>query len=171
MPGAYTLRSATIKDAKKIAELSGQLGYPAAAADIAARLEALAGESSHHIAVAQSAAPGSRGLPRPPSDWRKAAKLVAQSEIAEVLGWIHVMTLTHLESGAFAEIAGLVVDEKHRGMGIGKALVRDAEVWAATQGCKTIVVRSNVLRTETHKFYEGLGYPVLKEQRVFKKLI
>jgi len=146
MPGKFTLRSAGIKDAPKIAELSGQLGYPAVSPDIASRLQELGEDGSHHIAV-------------------------AQSENGEVLGWVHVMMLTHLESGKFAEIVGLVVDEPHRGMGIGEALVRNAETWAASRECSTIVVRSNVLRTETHRFYEGLGYPVAKQQKVFKKLM
>jgi GNAT superfamily N-acetyltransferase len=146
MAGEFTLRSATIKDAPKIAELSGQLGYPAESPEIASRLGELGMDGSHHIAV-------------------------AQSENGEVLGWVHVMTITHLESGRFAEIVGLVVDAPHRGKGIGEALVRNAETWAASRDCSIIVVRSNVLRTETHRFYEGLGYTVAKQQKVFKKLM
>ena len=146
MPGKFTLRSATINDAPKIAGLSAQLGYPAESCDIVNRLSELGTDRSHHIAVAQ---------------------LVN----GDVVGWIHVMTLTHLESGKFAEIVGLVVNEPHRRLGIGEALVRNAEAWSATRDCGTITVRSNVLRAETHRFYERLGYPLLKQQKVFRKLI
>ena len=52
----------------------------------------------------------------------------------------------------------LVVAEKARGRGTGKALVRAAEERIAAAGCELIEVTSNVRLVEAHGFYAGLGY-------------
>jgi|SRR6185436_10835368 len=140
------LRRAKAGDAPRIAELSGQLGYPSSSKEMSDRLAVLSQDPAHAIIVAE---PGDRSIQ----------------------GWIHVMALMHLESGVFAEIAGLVVDESHRGKGAGKLLVDAGEKWAREFGCTTMTVRSNVVRSQTHNFYENLGYSVLKQQKVFKKSI
>ena len=68
-----------------------------------------------------------------------------------------------------AEIGGLVVDEGLRGRGVGRMLMRQAEVWALAQGCRAIRLRSNIVREGAHSFYERLGYSRLKTQTVFRK--
>ncbi len=71
------------------------------------------------------------------------------------------------ESGV--EVAALVVDKNHRGAGIGRSLMRHAEQWAREQGYPAIFLRSNEIREEAHKFYEGLGYDTTKKSLGFLK--
>lgn len=74
-----------------------------------------------------------------------------------------------LESDPAAEIAGLVVDEKFRGAGIGARLVAQAETWAAGEGYGLLRVRSNVHRDLARRFYEREGFRVTKSQNHFVK--
>ena len=67
------------------------------------------------------------------------------------------------------EIAGLVVDEKYRKMGIGRRLLAVTEDWARTQDCTRLSLCSNVKREEAHKFYQALGYQRTKTQYTFTK--
>jgi GNAT superfamily N-acetyltransferase len=135
------IRAAEPRDLDAIAVLAGQLGYPATSEAMARRLAAL-GE--------------------------RDAVLVADDGGACV-GWIHVSVIDSLESDRFAEIRGLVVDERQRGGGAGAALVGAAEAWARNRGCPRVRVRSNVVRERTHRFYERLGYRAVKSQKVFDK--
>jgi ribosomal protein S18 acetylase RimI-like enzyme len=86
-----------------------------------------------------------------------------------LVGWIHVVVSHSLLTERRAEIAGLVVDEPHRSRGIGQALMEKAEAWARQQGCGSVRLHSNVLRTRAHAFYERLGYRVTKLQKAFRK--
>ena len=56
-----------------------------------------------------------------------------------------------------------------RGQGAGGHLVAAAERWAAANGHTVIRVRSNVVRTATHQFYQNRGYTILKSQISFSK--
>ena len=65
----------------------------------------------------------------------------------------------------------LVVDESYRGKGIGKKLIDTAADWLKQKGEKTLRIRCNVIRDETHKFYEHLGFIEKKKQKIFEKSI
>ena len=88
-----------------------------------------------------------------------------------MIGWIHVFIDKLLTVGPRAEIGGLVVDEQWRSKGVGTALVLKAEQWAQNRGYKQVVVRTNVARTRAHSFYEKCGYELLKQSRVYTKVI
>jgi GNAT superfamily N-acetyltransferase len=138
------IRRAQRSDVARIAELSGQLGYPATAAQIAQRLRGLRPAAQHAVFVADL--PGSG-----------------------VVGWIHV-TVAHLvDSDTRAEVNGLVVAEGRRSMGAGARLLEAAEEWSRKQGCRSMSVRSNVIRERAHKFYERQGYEHYKSQKAFRK--
>jgi GNAT superfamily N-acetyltransferase len=138
------IRRAQRSDVTRIAELSGQLGYPATAAQIAQRLRGLRPAAQHAVFVADL--PGSG-----------------------VVGWIHV-TVAHLvDSDTRAEVNGLVVAEGRRSMGAGARLLEAAEEWSRKQGCRSMSVRSNVIRERAHKFYERQGYEHYKSQKAFRK--
>jgi GNAT superfamily N-acetyltransferase len=69
------------------------------------------------------------------------------------------------------EIAGLVVDSAQRQKGIGKMLVVAVESWALSRSVKSVTVRTNVTRPESHRFYERMGYALAKTQHVYRKSI
>jgi GNAT superfamily N-acetyltransferase len=137
------LRGARTEDAAEVARLAGELGYPATAADMAARLAAILPVPRHRVTVAE--------------------------EGGRLLGWIAAERRLTLESGERVEIVGLVVDAAARGSGIGRVLVEDAERWARGQGFDAIGVRSNVAREGSHPFYERLGYRRRKTQHAYVK--
>jgi GNAT superfamily N-acetyltransferase len=137
------IRAAEPRDVDAIAVLAGQLGYPTSSEAMAPRLAALGQGDAVRVA----------------------------DDGGACIGWIHVSVIHLLETDTFAEIRGLVVAEAHRGGGIGEALVRAAEEWARSRGCPRVRVRSNVIRERTHRFYERLGYRVIKSQKVFDKAL
>jgi GNAT superfamily N-acetyltransferase len=140
---SFHLRNARVDDAAEIARLADELGYPATAMEITARLALLLPQTHHHVMVAEAD--------------------------GALLGWIAVERRLTLESGERIEIVGLVVSTAIKRGGIGRALVTDAERWALGQGFDSITVRSNVARTESHPFYERLGYVRRKTQHAYSK--
>lgn len=144
--GTLVIRRARSSDATRIAELSGELGYPATAKDISRRMGWLKG-----------AAPN--------------ALLVAESPDAGIAGWAHV-SVTHLvESGTRAELNSLIVADGQRSLGAGARLLSAAEAWARKHGCPSMSVRSNVVRERAHAFYEREGYEHYKTQKAFRKYL
>ena len=146
LQGAISIRPARSDDAAALAELSTQLGYPAAADTLNQRLERVRGDGVGEVFVAA-------GL-----DGR-------------VLGWTHVVPRLHLEEVPFAELAGLVVADGARGAGVGAALLSAAEHWAREHGFAQFRVRSNVVRERAHRFYLREGYVERKRQVVFDKTL
>ena len=138
------IRRAKSADAPRLAELSGQLGYPATAAQIRDRLRQIQPASQNAVFVADSAKDG-------------------------VIGWLHVSREALLECDVRAEVNGLVVAEGRRSLGAGARLLAAAEDWARQHGCKSMSVRSNVIRERAHKFYERHGYEHYKTQKSFRK--
>ena len=143
---AVTIRAAVRADAPRLAELSGVLGYPASADVVAARLDRLAALTGHLVLVAE--------LPEGP-----------------VIGWLHASEQELLETGRRVEIVGLVVDAAHRGLGVGRLLIAGVEAWTVQRGLDQLHVRSNVVRTESHPFYERLGYVRVKTQHAYRKVL
>lgn len=86
----------------------------------------------------------------------------------KIVGWIHCLVCLRVESPLFVEVTGLVVDENIRGKKIGKHLIEATKTWSQNQGISTIRIRCNIMRTESHKFYQALGFSSNKEQKVFE---
>ena len=139
------IRLATESDAESIADLCTQLGYPSMPEEVARRLHQI--EQFEHDAL-----------------------FVAEVD-GRVAGWIHVIAYSLPEMDLHTEIGGLVVDEAHRSLGIGRLLVEHAEAWARAQGCSEIRVRCNVIRERAHKFYAAIGYENIKTQHTFRKIL
>lgn len=142
---SYSVRGAALADAAEIARLASQLGYPANASEILGRLELLLHRPSHFISVA------------------------ADEASPRLLGWIAAEARNFLILTERVEIMGLVVDSEARRQGVGEALVGEAEHWARNRRVTGIVVRSNIVRPESHPFYERLGYQREKSQHVYLK--
>jgi len=62
------------------------------------------------------------------------------------------------QEGRILYITTMIVDEKHRGQGIGTALIREIEKIARERGCKRIELESAFHRTDAHAFYEKMGF-------------
>jgi GNAT superfamily N-acetyltransferase len=143
----YTvIRRARLADAKSIAALSTQLGYPSSSQKIAARLSALLKDRGHEV-------------------------LVSETGAGKLVGWVHVFARKLVESDAHAEIGGLVVDRRFRGSGIGSRLLDRAEQWARKKGLAWIYLRTNVVRKDAHAFYEKRGYRNIKTQHAYRKVL
>src|SRR5262245_48854241 len=138
------IREMTPGDADAVAGLEKELGYQGTAAQVEQRLVSLSASSD-------------------------AAFVATTNEV--VTGWIHVHVVQTLTSDRRAEILGLIVSEKVRREGVGRALVAYAETWARERGLTTIRVRCSVVRAEAHEFYRALGYETSKRQEVFDKTL
>ncbi len=133
------------QDAASVNRLAAQLGYPHPAQETEQRMAALLRQEAHCLLVA--------------------------TEAGAVIGWLHALETMWLETGRFVEIAGLVVDEHHRGKQAGEQLVAAALQWSRERQCTRVSLRSNVLRTRAHRFYTRLGFEEIKESKVFEMLL
>ena len=126
-----TIRDARLEDSASIAALLGQLGYPTHAEAVAARVERL-------LAAAD--------------------RLVVAEVDGEVVGLADVHVSPSLEHDRpAAKLAALVVDERHRGGGIGRALVAAMEAEARAWGCEVLFLTTAERRADAHAFYERVG--------------
>ena len=135
------LRELTITDAEPIANLSSQLGYDASVSETKVWLQEILQRKDHCVFGA------------------------VQGD--KLIGWIHGFYTLRLESGAFVEIGGLVVEESYRGTGAGRKLVEQVRAWAKQKGASKVRVRCNAKRTDTHDFYKAIGFKEVKEQKIF----
>lgn len=140
-----TMRSA---DAEEVAALCEQLGYPSSATQVIHRFGLLIEQPEHGVFVAEDDALDER-----------------------VIGWVHVHGKFLIESDPYAEISGLIVDERFRGQDVGHALLAEAEGWAQRRGYDEIRLRSNVVRDAAHAFYKRLGYSITKTSYLFRKML
>ena len=138
------IRRARVEDAGRLAGLATQLSYPSTPEQIVARLARLLVEKEHAVFVAERGGEG-------------------------VIGWGHVYIHRGVEMDGRAELAGLVVDEGHRGAGVGQTLMQAVESWARQRGSPSVSLRSNVIRERAHAFYRRLGYRQIKTQHAFRK--
>jgi ribosomal protein S18 acetylase RimI-like enzyme len=127
-----TIREARGSDASRLTELIIELGHPIIEADVRRNLETLSAMSL---------------LP-----------LVATSG-ETVVGMCGLSEMVTIQRDApVGRISILVVAEEHRGGGIGKLLVAEAQKRLAERGCKMVEVTSNQRRERAHGFYQALGY-------------
>lgn len=138
------VRAARLADVDRLTVLSAQLGYPASCEQVRQRLDPIQHSEDHGIYVAETAG-------------------------GQVIGWVQVIVRQLLVVDRHAELGGLVVDAGHRGRGVGQLLMAEAEGWAQSKGCEAVYVRSNVVRKDAHRFYEGMGYEQIKTSCVFLK--
>ena len=141
-----SVRQAVVSDADAITALTGQLGYDVAPARVAARLTRfLSQPDDHHVLLAEAG--------------------------GEPAGWLHASIVEYIEAERFVMICGLVVERRHRGRGVGSALLQEAETWALRVGCPIVRLWSTSLRTAAHRFYERRGYTIVKTQHAFVKAV
>lgn len=98
---------------------------------------------------------------------RDHAVFVAQLD-EKIVGWLHCLICLRVESPLFVEVTGLVVDENVRGQQIGKKLIEASKHWSGRQDISIMRIRCNIVRTESHQFYQALGFISNKQQKVFE---
>lgn len=79
-------------------------------------------------------------------------------ENGEELGAMYLYLISndsHKESYGLLE--DLLVKEKHRGKGIGTALIKEAILEAKRLGCYKVLATSRLERENVHRLYERLG--------------
>jgi GNAT superfamily N-acetyltransferase len=87
-----------------------------------------------------------------------AVALVAELDAA-VVGVVTAHTFATMHSSSpVVWLTALVVSERARGSGVGRALVQRAEDWARSVGATRIAVTSGAQRKDAHEFYRRIGY-------------
>ena len=130
---AVAVRSARLDDADQLAHLFDQLGHPQTEDALRGRLESV--------------------LPDPRAD-----VLVADDGVALVGAATYFLVPVAHDNRPWCRITTVVVDEAHRGHGIGQMLVEAAEKNARKASCSRIEATSALHRAGAHRFYESLGY-------------
>jgi GNAT superfamily N-acetyltransferase len=126
-----TIRDAAPGDAEAVATLLTQLGYPSEPDAVEARLDRLRVVGDRVV--------------------------VAEFE-GNVVGVAHLQVSPALERDRPAgKLGALVVDEAHRGHGIGRALVEAIEAEARLRGCELLFLTTSERREDAHAFYEDVG--------------
>ncbi len=139
-----TIRTVQDRDAASVAELSGQLGYPATREEIAERIAWVLGHADAQV-------------------------ILVACLRNQVVGWIEAVIEHHLQSPPFALITGLVVRDGVRGLGVGKKLCEEVERWSRRKGLRIVRVTSRSTREAAHRFYLRDGYRQIKTSAVFEK--
>jgi GNAT superfamily N-acetyltransferase len=128
-----SIRDALPGDARGIAALLTELGYPSSSDETAERL----------------------------AEWRESplSRVIVAATGHDVAGVLAFHAIPFLEhAGRRGRIVCLVVDEARRGQGVGTRLMQAAESHARRLGCTDIELTSSRDRTEAHAFYQRMGY-------------
>lgn len=131
------IREAGMDDAEILAALFTTLGYLNSTEEVQARLMQWPHDDSNRVFLAE---------------WRGQPVGVAV---------FHRTPFLH-EPGATGRVTALVVDEDARGQGVGQALVRHVEAFAASVNCMRLEVTCAEERQDAHRFYRALGYAIHK---------
>jgi aminoglycoside 6'-N-acetyltransferase I len=102
-----------------------------------------------------------------------AAIFVAQGDGGELVGFLQVGLRSHADgcdpTHPVGFIEGWFVFETSRRRGIGKALMRSAEEWARSQGCKEMASDTWIDETTSQRAHEALGFEVVDHCIHFRK--
>jgi diamine N-acetyltransferase len=86
----------------------------------------------------------------------------------EMVGIAGYWVLTRFYSGKYTQVGNMVVDEKHRNLGIGKKILGFIEDEGKKQGCQHFILDSRLDNKKSHDFYlregfEVMGYHFMKD--------
>ena len=127
------LRPATAGDADQLARLLAILGYPCTPAEARARITAAAAEPDQRLLVAER-----DGM---------------------LLGMLALDFMYYLPLGATScHIVALAVAPEAQRQGVGRWLLREAELQARQAGAARVELTSAGHRQEAHVFYRQCGY-------------
>jgi GNAT superfamily N-acetyltransferase len=138
------IREAASEDAAALALLLDQLGYPSTQEDVKRRLVCLTSTGSDKCLVA-----------------------LGDGEVVGMAA-VHV-SATLVDDDLVAKLSAIVVDRRHRRLGIGQALLSAIEQHARRLGCSLIFLTTADRRVGAHAFYRGIGFE--ESGRRFVKLL
>jgi ribosomal protein S18 acetylase RimI-like enzyme len=127
------LRQATATDAKQVASLLTELGYPSTETEVQDRVAHALRSDTSCLLVALSGS--------------EAAGLMC----AELVPYFPT-------GGTVCRVTSLVVAARHRGRGLGRTLLAGAAEFARQHRCSGIELTSAERRVEAHRFYQRLGF-------------
>ena len=128
-----SIRHAEKADAAALAQLMGELGYPTRVSDMEMRLDSIMRDPEYRTFVAMCG--------------------------ATVCGMIGTCCMkSHEHNNVGGRIVALVVSEKNRGRGVGRALVQAAENDFIARNVRRVALTTRITREKAHLFYENLGY-------------
>jgi ribosomal protein S18 acetylase RimI-like enzyme len=128
-----SVRAAEPGDCAALADLMTQLGYPTRTSEMEMRMEAICGDRHYSTFVA-----------------------VSGGKICGMIGTRISYSYEHNSPGG--AILALVISEKMRRRGVGRALMAAAENDFAQKNIHRIAVYTHFRRTDAHEFYQDLGY-------------
>jgi predicted N-acetyltransferase YhbS len=130
---AVLLRSPTEADAKHVASLLAELGYPSKETDVRDRLRRFLHRQSSCFLLAQFA--------------------------SEVIGLVSAELVPYFPTGStICRVTALVVSTHHRGRRVGEKLVAGAVDFARQHHCSGIEITGAEHRLDAHRFYQRLGF-------------
>jgi len=113
----------------------------------------------------------------PAREWEYIYRLLEDESTAlfvtelgdNLVGYINVMLLRSgsnplLKPRCYAVIDNLIVDEDHRMMGVGSALMARAETWAKEKGAASMELNVYHFNQAAQALYEQLGYEVVSSK-------
>jgi ribosomal protein S18 acetylase RimI-like enzyme len=139
----FSIRHIRQTDAAQLLKLTNQLGYNITIDNLAIQVNSIIENPNHRAYVAETG--------------------------STLLGYVHGFITIRLTSSPFLEIAGLIVSQDHRNMGIGSALINHLETQFPQY--KESRVRCNIKRKQAHAFYLNQNFDEVKQQKVFERKI
>ncbi len=127
------VRRAEVGDAAALADLMTQLGYPTRTSEMEMRMEGIRADKNYATFVA-----------------------VSGGKVCGMIGTRTSYSYEHNSPGA--AILALVVSDKMRGRGVGRALMTAMEHDLAQKNIRRVAVYTHFRRTDAHEFYEKVGY-------------
>ena len=87
-------------------------------------------------------------------------ELIVAELDGEVVGTLQLTYIPSIsfQGGKRCTVESVRVDEKFRGKGIGREMMRWAIERAKAKGCISMQLTTNNDRTDAHRFYESLGF-------------
>lgn len=79
----------------------------------------------------------------------------------KLVGIAGYWVLTRFYSGKYVQVGNMVVDDKYRNKGIGKALLSFIENEGKKQGCEHFILDSRLDNTKSHDFYKREGFEIM----------
>ena len=98
---------------------------------------------------------------------------VAEASDGTLAGFLEAGLRSHAdgcdESCAVGYVEGWFVREEQRQLGIGAELLRAAEDWARSQGCKEMASDTQIDNVISQRAHEALGFEIAERSVLYRK--